>query len=136
MSQRDSNTRTSASENAEKHLWIRVIEQAIDDAMLTKHQSKLWLRMDVLRARKWLTKPSKDFDMVCDFAGLEPCHVRAYAIGKIEKADADRLKAQKPEVGPGVVPNFRNGLGDRWTPTAQESEEIEFSQNSEATPCQ
>jgi len=126
---------TTVPLNGAHSLWNSVIAQAIDDAthwINTDFASHKILHLNRSRARKWLT-PSDDFDTVCNLAGLEPHRVRAYAEREIAKANANPPKRKRT---PGVVANFPSIEGDRPTPTAQKIEEIDFSQNTELTPCQ
>jgi hypothetical protein len=127
---KSSNTEMSPNAIAERTLWIRVIEQAIDDAIHSEDQKRIGLSMDVLRAREWLAEPSSDFTTVCELAGLEPCRVRAYAKVKIAQAAAKRSKPSKAEMV-GVVSDFPQKPRDQSPTAAAKSAEIEFSQNSE-----
>ena len=67
----------------EKELWIAVIFQAIRDASkLQELEYKAEVEGDLLdptikteliasrKAMRWLSKPSKDLEMVCDLAGI------------------------------------------------------------------
>lgn len=69
--------------NNGKQLWNAVIEQAITDATAPL-STRCDVRMDQLRTREWLTKPSQDFEDVCALAGIEPDRVRATAAQLIE----------------------------------------------------
>lgn len=67
-------------------LWCAVIYQAIRDATHNGAESAI----DPNRkrdAREWLTTYDRDFELVCQFAGLEPEHVRSAAVKLIGEAD-------------------------------------------------
>lgn len=64
---------------SEKQLWCAVIQQALLDATEPLSTKFKWRRNEQRSARDWLTKPNKDFNVVCALAGLEPMRVRTYA---------------------------------------------------------
>lgn len=76
-------------------LWGAVIAQAISDAtciyMLGVSAKVRPLEAD--RARRWLTKPNKDFATVCALAGVEPDAVRQLALTEIAAFDARKHAA-------------------------------------------
>jgi hypothetical protein len=63
---------------SEVMLWRSVIIQALDDVFAKEY----WVQRDAIT---WFFRNSKDFNMVCDFAGVSPCRVRAQAFEKIMK---------------------------------------------------
>lgn len=116
--------------SGQQRLWLCVVRQAIEDATRSANHQRLHIRMEVLRAREWLTQPSEDFETVCSLSGIEPDQVRAFAINEIAKADAKERRR------PGVGQNFSKELGTGGGRNAQDRAEIEFSQNAELQPCQ
>jgi signal transduction histidine kinase len=81
-----------------KPLWCAVIEQALIDAT-EPLSSRLIVRLEQIRAREWLTKPNRDFEDVCAFAGIEPDKVRAVATQRITEAskhDREQVTIQRP----------------------------------------
>jgi hypothetical protein len=109
---------SSAADNAEKQLWASVITQALADAVVPRTERSTH---EIDRARRWLTVPNKDFDLVCELAGLEPWQVRAYAESEIAKANTTPRKLRQRHGGrPGVGPNFAQTEGDQFPPTARE----------------
>lgn len=76
------------TECREANLWCSVINQAIEDAISpSKRDISIQYRDD---ARRWLTKPSRQFRYVCDLAGFNSDQVRAKAIAAIAEADANQ----------------------------------------------
>ncbi|SFH83473.1 hypothetical protein [Bradyrhizobium sp. cf659] len=71
---------------SEKQLWCAVIQQAVIDATEPLSTKFKWRRIEQLNARDWLTKPNKDFTVVCNLAGLEPMRLRSYAADLVAKA--------------------------------------------------
>lgn len=70
-------------------LWNQVLEQAIRDAL-----NKSWCnRFEQREAAYWFTTPSKDFNSVCDNAGLNPEYVRRKAVEAIALGSITRQKA-------------------------------------------
>lgn len=135
MSSKKGNTTVPAS--GAKSLWNSVIAQAIEDAtsrVNPERSSHSQAHGDRLRAREWLTIPNRDFDIVCDLAGLEPDCVRAYAAQEIAKAIANPPKRRRA-AAPGVGQNFSVTIRDRSSPATQEIEQIGFSQNRELVSC-
>lgn len=66
--------------SSESALWSAVVSQAISDATAnvssvgpSGYKTAVLLRD---QARRWLLSGSKDFRLVCEFAGLEPDAVR------------------------------------------------------------
>jgi hypothetical protein len=120
--------------SGQQRLWLCVIQQALQDAVRNADQPLPNDRMDVLRAREWLTQPSTDLDTVCSLAGLEPDCVRAFAKREIDRAIAHprqrRVNKQR-----GVGPNSGEGLRDRRGSTTQDLPEIGFSHLKEPAPC-
>lgn len=66
----------------ERQLYCAVILQAIEDATcpLGNKRSR---NHEIVSARAWLTRPSRDFAEVCRLAGYEPDRIRAQAVGLI-----------------------------------------------------
>lgn len=62
----------------ERQLWNAVILLAIEDATYALGKSRQ-RDLEILRARDWLTNPSRDFAEVCSLAGQEPDRIRAQA---------------------------------------------------------
>ncbi|MGY4332789.1 hypothetical protein ACVWWG_007206 [Bradyrhizobium sp. LB7.2] len=77
---------------SEKQLWCAVIQQALIDATEPLSINREAVRLDQLRSRDWLTKPNKDFNIVCALAGLEHMRVRTYAT----KLVADAAQNDQP----------------------------------------
>lgn len=71
--------------HSRRELWRAVIRQALSDAVSTAQDGRADLERH--EARKWLTKPSRDFDEVCELAGEEPDRVRAIAVSIIAEAE-------------------------------------------------
>ena len=85
-------------------------------------------------ARRWFKMQHEDFRTVCESAGVDAGRVHAFAMTKIREAiaiehqrTAEFLKGSMP----GVVAEIAKELGDRPTPTAQKTENLEFSQNQD-----
>ena len=127
-------------EEAESALWRNVILQAIADATLRlpSYESEHRRQMELIRgqARRWIKFQSEDFHRVCELAGLDAGRVRAFAMAQIRKAIEEghaRTVRENFLNGPsrGVVAEIAKELGDRPTPTAQKTENLEFSQNQD-----
>jgi hypothetical protein len=106
-----------------QQLWCAVIAQAVMDAT-NPLSSTIGRRMDQVRARHWLTKPSRDFDEVCALAGKEPDRVRSGAIAAIEavKPKDKPLQQRMPQRSyRGVARNFQNVASDQSLPSTQDS---------------
>ncbi|GEM_PF-6394136 len=77
-----------------QQVWMYVIKQAIYDATFgtvktQKPKPKKWnpskatsmtTALDAHNARHWFTGNSKDFRLVCEWAGFDPDHVRQMVI--------------------------------------------------------
>lgn len=62
-----------------QHLWLRVLTQAVRDALGTSnlsHQSTDSVAQ--WEAQRWIETGGKDFQKVCTFAGIEPRVVRGW----------------------------------------------------------
>lgn len=59
-----------------RHLWRRVLVQAVRDALGTSHVKDGGLQVSRSQARTWLEGRSDDFDHVCTLAGYSPDMVR------------------------------------------------------------
>lgn len=85
----------STVENDEGYrmLWLRVLDRAFKDAVLEPdedpdHRHNYWWPSAIAdkksiplirdRARYWLLENVTDFNMVCDFCGIDPVASRAY----------------------------------------------------------
>jgi hypothetical protein len=81
-----------ATISPEQHLWLAVIERAFEDAVTPsvkskgrQSSSKNTVR-DISRAEaaRWFAEGSEDFQLVCNFAGLEPAWVQRLAHRKLK----------------------------------------------------
>lgn len=118
MTAKGQGQKSAGATNAEKQLWSSVINQALEDAVTPRTERST---NDIDTARRWLTTPSKDFDFVCECAGLEPWQVRAHAQSEIEKANTNPRKLRQRVGGRrGVGPNFAQTAGDQFPRAAQE----------------
>jgi hypothetical protein len=62
---------------AELQLWCAVLLNVIEDAQRTITDGmSVGDRADIISARDYLTKPNRDFNLVCSLAGLDPTAVR------------------------------------------------------------
>lgn len=61
---------------SEVALWNAVIIRAIEDLFAGSHQEQR-------AALRWLFENNNDFKKVCDYAGIDPVHVRKNVFGKI-----------------------------------------------------
>ena len=78
--------------NAERQLWNAVILMAFTDAEYDLHdKQKLW---DRDKARKYLTTPSKDLFLVCEYAGI----MMQSVIDKAKEREADGWKPINMEI--------------------------------------
>lgn len=59
-----------------RHLWRRVLVQAVRDALGTDDVKDSELRVARQKARVWLNGRSEDFSHVCTLAGYDPEMVR------------------------------------------------------------
>jgi hypothetical protein len=75
----------STIEDERRQLWCAVVLQAIEDAT-SPLGDKRSRNHEIVRARAWLTRPSRDFAEVCRMAGYEPDRIRAQVTGRIEQA--------------------------------------------------
>ena len=66
-------------------LWLAVIRQCLKDALMAsgKPNSETSSRA-IHEARRWFREASRDFRLVCDFAGLDPEWVRREALDAME----------------------------------------------------
>lgn len=65
------------SVRGETSLWVAVITQAMMDALSrSRHPEQQYHKQEALR---WLTENSKDFHIVCYYAGMDPDYVRRKA---------------------------------------------------------
>jgi len=93
-----------------KRLWQAVLYQAVDDALNgVAYGTKNQKRNDIIEARELLTNPSRDLDMICAGAGLEPDAViermtkliakappvEVLMQGKAARASAERQKREQ-----------------------------------------
>jgi hypothetical protein len=81
---------------SEHQLWCAVIQQAIIDATEPLCTTKGSIRLDQIRSREWLTKPNKDFNIVCALAGMEPVCVREFATRLIADCSKNDQPLQTP----------------------------------------
>lgn len=79
----------------ETALWRAVIAQAIREATSNYIDGVSATKAPFVReeARRWLTKPSRDFTTVCAMASVEPDTVRAFARQQIAAYDERRQAA-------------------------------------------
>lgn len=71
----------------EQELWQEVLRRQIDDALIGPTGVNKANRIAVIeQARRYLTVPNQDFDLVCTYAGLEPDAVREHLSKKIADA--------------------------------------------------
>ena len=75
----------STIEDERRQLWCAVVLQAIEDATCPL-SNKRRRNHEIVSARVWLTRPSRDFAEVCRLAGYEPDRIRAQVTGRIEQA--------------------------------------------------
>ncbi|MDW4548833.1 hypothetical protein R5H32_05650 [Defluviimonas sp. D31] len=71
------------------NLWREVLLLTIRDALFGVRQGNLKKPMRIIEtkaARDFLTKPSRDFDIVCAFAGIDPDAARERLSAAIRKA--------------------------------------------------
>lgn len=62
-------------------LWLAVIRQCLKDALMSNWKpSSETSSIEVDEARRWFSEGSRDFRLVCDFAGLDPDWVRRKAL--------------------------------------------------------
>jgi hypothetical protein len=105
-----------------QQLWCAVIKQAVLDAT-NPLSARIGRRMEQIRAREWLTKPSNDFDEVCALAGKEPDRVRSAAVAAIDaiKPQDQPLRQRRPQSSyRGVVANFAKDASDQSLPSTQD----------------
>lgn len=76
-------------DKATQHLWMEVLHAVIDDALhgVRGTDPDRRRRIHVIKdARTYLTKPNKDCDIVCAFAGIDPDALRSRMQRKIKDA--------------------------------------------------
>lgn len=61
-----------------RHMWQRVIVQALRDALATGEIKDGQMRLARREARTWMEGTTKDFDHVCTLAGFDPDVVREW----------------------------------------------------------
>ncbi|MFN7038178.1 MAG: hypothetical protein ACK4OM_01215 [Alphaproteobacteria bacterium] len=71
-------------EKGEISLWRAVINQAFCDLRINS-DAKAEYKVLRRKAAIWLTSNSKDFQIVCDYANLDPKYVKDKAMAVIEK---------------------------------------------------
>ena len=88
-----------------EQLWHAVIDRALQDATSCLRPGRRFAQhgsntgnSDVHHARSWFRRPSRDFTMVCDFAGLDPDVVRRRALKLI--AEVEAMEACQDEAQP------------------------------------
>jgi hypothetical protein len=79
-------------------LWRNVLARALADSLGIDHASRKDIRpLLASQARTWLSKPSRDRDQICDWAGLHPSLIEA-ALPRLRDlwraADEGRLPAE------------------------------------------
>jgi hypothetical protein len=118
------NEPTSAIVSHERALWLSVIQQAIEDAMMTVTESSdLARKLDQKRALAWLLEPNRDFAAVCLLAGVEPEWTRNRARKIIAKEAPKPVRMRRG----GVPANFQTAVGTGPGSSAQDRNEMEFS---------
>lgn len=142
MSKRKVPSRTvRRGEAPEDALWRNVITQAIEDATMQiseRLHGALRRQREAIRqqARDWVQQQSKDFHLVCELAGLEVNRVHKFAIDEIKKSiEKEQQRIARENVKgsmPGVVADFLDDRSDRRASDAQETAELEFSQNQDS----
>lgn len=75
----------------EPGLWKAVITQALMDA--SSQSQKAEAKRSKREALEWLNGTSKDFEVVCDHAGLDPSYVRMQIAGALCRNFSWRLPA-------------------------------------------
>ena len=77
---------TGSGCSPERALWCEVLVRALRDAAGHFETSRsTYATLDRRRAHEWITRDSRDFQIVCTLAGLDPVAVRdAYLAGRID----------------------------------------------------
>lgn len=107
--------------NSRRNLWRAVIRQAMEDATRFGQGDSDYareVRRDRETARAWLTKPSADFNEVCELADFEPDQVRKEAVALIAEADtrvAAGLRARPRKTKPKSEVQRYEFQGERLT---------------------
>ncbi len=134
----------------ERELWCEVLALAISDA-LTGVSGVSGTQLQKVRAieaaRRYLTEPNQDFNIVCARAGVDPDAARDRLAKQIANAPtpeqivqrngrpatsrrsvrAERRRNQKPRAqGAGVVSDFERDAGTGAGRSAQDSSNISF----------
>ena len=144
MSGRGQKGETRIGSSGFRSLFAAILAQALEDATCWTPDRNdchaVQLRRDRDDARKWLTRHSPRFDLVCDSAGIDADWLIAHAQAKIAEAIASpkpKQRRRKNSEGskPGVVQNFSECRKDRLTSAARDGAEIEIPQNRDLVPC-
>jgi len=104
-----------------RELWLSVLLRALRDALLEEdknpaHRPNFWWPMAAAdknsiplirdRGREWLLENKVDFDIVCEFAGLDPKKTRDHIRGMLDDAakikEARAALAATADEGPGA----------------------------------
>ena len=97
----------------EVRLWQSVLARALEDSVWPEGVSPTERARLMADARKWLTRPSESFDLVCSICSLQPDKVRAIAADIIAEANANPRKPR------GAGPRTR-GEGQNFADTIRD----------------
>lgn len=143
----------------ERMLWCEVLLLAVTDAIegLRGHRAPKKTKIkQIVAARRFITVPNRDFNELCELAGVNPDAVRERVVALIEAAPTPeelvarkgkptnnrrttrtrkttRPRTRKSASAPGVVLDFVSDTGTGAGRSAQETPEISFPDRKRAS---